>query len=58
MLKEYKERYRRIAVVSHWYILTTMLSRKFGEDGANLDYDDVKNCVPYFVNLNDILHVH
>ena len=33
MLLFYKSQYKRIAIVSHWYVLTYLRSRGFGEDG-------------------------
>ena len=46
-----------VCVLSHWYTLAAVLSRKFGENGENLEYEDLGNCGMYRCHIDDLMKV-
>jgi len=52
-----KEKHCNILLISHYYIIQYINSRAFNElDHKPLDDVDLKNCFPYYNNLEDLLN--
>lgn len=55
LLDKYREKYERIAVVTHYYTIQYISAMEYQEDGSPEFYIDIKNCKPYFASLTDVL---
>ena len=56
-ISEYREKYRRIAVVCHYYTIEYMGASKYEECGVPAYNIDIKNCRPYYSKLSNLLSV-
>ena len=55
MLKEYRKKYEKIAVVAHYNTINFSLCKEFNEQNEPDDSADMKNCQIYPVELSEIL---
>lgn len=56
-LAEYRAKYRNIAVVGHYYTVEYMSAKQYLASGEPACDIDIKNCVPYYARLDDLLSV-
>jgi len=55
-LRKLKEKHCNLLLVSHYYVIQYINSRAFGPlDHKPVDDVDLKNCSPYYNNLEKIL---
>ena len=55
-LKKLKEKHCNFLLISHYYVIQYMNTRAFGAlDNKPVDEVDLKNCCPYYNNLEKIL---
>ena len=57
MLVSYRQRYKRIAVVTHYYAIEYLTAMDYHEDGSPMCYLDIKNCTPYYSNLSNLMSI-
>ena len=55
MLRRYREKYKLIAVVTHYYTIEYLGAMEYKEDGSPHTYFDIKNCTPYYSSLERLL---
>lgn len=51
MVARYRQRYNKVAVVTHFYAIEYISAMGYEEDGAPKYYMDIKNCTPYYSSL-------
>lgn len=51
MLHSYKQKYPKIVVVAHNYILEFLKSTGFNETSDLIEYQGILNCHPYYERL-------
>ena len=54
MITNYKQQYRTIAVVTHYYTIEYLSAIEYNEDGSPSFYTDIKNCKPYYASVSDL----
>lgn len=57
ILSEYREKYKTIVVVAHYYTIEFIKSTGFREDGNLQEYQGIINCYPYYEKLEELLKV-
>lgn len=57
MIANYRERYSKIAIVSHYYTLEYLGAMEYMNCGTPKYYIDIKNCLPYYASVSGILSV-
>ena len=55
MIAEYRKKYNRVAIVSHYYTIEYLGAVSYKSCGTPSYYIDIKNCKPYFANLANML---
>jgi hypothetical protein len=51
LLAEYKKKYKKIAIVSHFCILNALLAEKFHKNGDIVNKQHILNAHPYFASI-------
>ena len=51
MLHSYKQKYSKIVVVAHIYVIEFLKSTGFNEASDVIEYQDILNCHPYYERL-------
>lgn len=54
MIKEYKKKYERIAMVTHYYTIEYLSAVEYKSDGSPKFYIDIENCKPYYASVLDL----
>ena len=57
LICRYRQRYNRIAVVSHFYAIEYLAATGYESSGVPKYDIDIKNCTPYYASLDDLLSV-
>ena len=57
MIARYRQSYKKVAIVSHYYSIEYMTAMNYNEDGTPECYMDIKNCTPYYSSLEDLLSI-
>lgn len=57
LLQEYRQRYRRIAIVSHFQVITTLIAKEYDEWGTVLGGALIQNATPMHVKIADLLAI-
>ena len=52
---EYHKKYKKIAVVSHFYICRTLIAEEFASDGEIVNPKIIFNAVPYRTSVEEIM---
>ena len=54
MLKDYRQKYETVAIVSHWWVISFLLATKFDEKVFPIDFPDIINAQPYWTSLKQL----
>jgi broad specificity phosphatase PhoE len=57
LLAEYKKKYKKIAVVSHYNTITALIASKYDEKGQALNIPDIPNASPYYLSIAKLLKI-
>jgi len=55
LLRGYREKYGRVAVVSHWWVITFLLANNFDSSNYPVGVEFIKNAEPYWTSLDRLL---
>lgn len=55
MIADYKNRFEKIAVVTHYYTIEYISAYDYEPCGMPKYYIDIKNCQPYYACLDNLL---
>ena len=56
-LAEYKKKFHKIGIVSHYYTIEYLAAKEYEICGTPVHYMDVKNCIPYYACLEELLAI-
>jgi hypothetical protein len=57
LLAEYRKKYKKIAIVSHFYTIATLTASQFNENGEIVDFPEILNATPIFTSLEKLQSV-
>lgn len=57
LMNEYRQKYKTIVVVAHYYTIEFIKSTGFKEDGNLQQYQGIINCYPYYERLGELMKV-
>lgn len=57
ILAEYKKKYKKIAIVSHFEVLESLLAKGYDHNGQTSQIQNFPNAVPFLRSIDDLLAV-
>ena len=57
LLKEYRKKYKKIAVVSHYNTITALIASEYDAQGQAVSNPDIPNAYPYYLSIAKLLKI-
>jgi broad specificity phosphatase PhoE len=57
LLQEYRKKYKKIAVVSHYNTITSLIAKEYDPIGKAVNIPHIPNASPYYLNIAKLLKI-